>query len=181
MRGLANPKRSTAPSNGMDAKRSAGVPLSSPAAAQRCARGAGLDSDAPDAAQSAMPSIALLCSVTDRIPFHQGRRTSGASASVSNLHQLDGRDRLDKCLECRTRLPESGLEEVARQRTSRRQRGRGPRHARQYPQFTAASHCKFTDLRFSNHCEYWPNEILRYCGIAETTEAMTISARFACK
>jgi len=58
MRGLASLKRSTAPSNGMDAKRSAAEPLSSPAAAQRCAKGAGLDSGAPDAAQSAMPSIA---------------------------------------------------------------------------------------------------------------------------
>jgi hypothetical protein len=43
----------------MDAKSSAGVPLSSPAAAQRCAEGAGLDSGAPAAAQSAMPSIAF--------------------------------------------------------------------------------------------------------------------------
>jgi len=59
VRGLANSKRSTAPSNGMDAKSSAGVPLSSPAAAQRCAKGAGLDSGTPAAAQSAMPSIAL--------------------------------------------------------------------------------------------------------------------------
>ena len=59
MRGLAHSKRSTAPSNGMDAKSSAGVPLSSPAAAQRCAEGAGLDSGAPAAAQSAMLSIAL--------------------------------------------------------------------------------------------------------------------------
>ena len=59
MRGLANSKRSTAPSNGMDAKSSADVPLSSPAAAQRCAEGAGLDSGAPAAAQSAMLSIAL--------------------------------------------------------------------------------------------------------------------------
>jgi len=42
----------------MDAKRSAAVLLSSPAAAQRCAEGAGLDSGAADAAQSAMPSIA---------------------------------------------------------------------------------------------------------------------------
>src|SRR6202030_1435735 len=39
---------------------SAGVPLSSPAAAQRCAEGAGLDSGAPAEAQSAMPSIAAL-------------------------------------------------------------------------------------------------------------------------
>jgi hypothetical protein len=59
VRGLANPKRSTAPSNGMDAKSSVAVLLSSPAAAQRCAEGAGLDSGAATAAQSAMPSIAL--------------------------------------------------------------------------------------------------------------------------
>jgi hypothetical protein len=50
----------------MDAKSSAGVPLSSPAAAQRCAEGAGLDSGAPAAAQSAMPSIAAPCHRTDR-------------------------------------------------------------------------------------------------------------------
>ena len=43
---------------GMDAKRSAAVLLSSPAAAQRCAEGAGLDSGTVAAAQSAMPSIA---------------------------------------------------------------------------------------------------------------------------
>jgi hypothetical protein len=42
---------------GMDAKRSAAVLLSSPTAAQRCAEGAGLDSGAAAAAQSAMPSI----------------------------------------------------------------------------------------------------------------------------
>src|SRR6202040_4118683 len=60
VRGLANSKRSTAPSNGMDAKSSAGVPLSSPAAAQRRAEGAGLDTGPPAEAQSAMPSIAAL-------------------------------------------------------------------------------------------------------------------------
>jgi len=43
---------------GVDAKRSAAVALSSPAAAQRCAEGAGLDSGAVVAAQSVMPSIA---------------------------------------------------------------------------------------------------------------------------
>jgi len=42
----------------MNANRSAGAPLSSPAAAQRCAEGAGLDSGVLAAAQSAMPSIA---------------------------------------------------------------------------------------------------------------------------
>jgi len=62
MYGLARFKRSTAPSNGMDAQRSAGGLLSSPAAAQRCAKGAGLDSGTPDAAQSVLPSIALSCS-----------------------------------------------------------------------------------------------------------------------
>jgi hypothetical protein len=44
---------------GMNANRSAGAPLSSPAAAQRCAEGAGLDGGVLAAAQSAMPSIAL--------------------------------------------------------------------------------------------------------------------------
>jgi hypothetical protein len=57
--GLANFTRSTAPSNGMNAQRAAGGPLSSPAAAQRCAEGAGLDSGPPAAAQSTMPSIAI--------------------------------------------------------------------------------------------------------------------------
>ena len=51
MRGLASLKRSTAPSNGMDAKRSAAEPLSSPAAAQRCAEGAGLDGAKPGTKQ----------------------------------------------------------------------------------------------------------------------------------
>src|SRR6516162_10341284 len=64
MRGLASFARSTAPSNGMDAQRSTGVLLSRPAAAQRCAEGAGLDSGAAVEAQSAMPSIALPCSVS---------------------------------------------------------------------------------------------------------------------
>src|ERR1700752_2355105 len=59
MRGLATFTRSTAPSNGMDAQRAAGVLLSSPAAAQRCATGAGLDRGAAVVAQSAMRSIAL--------------------------------------------------------------------------------------------------------------------------
>jgi len=85
MRGLADFKRSTAPSNGMNAKRSAGVPLSSPAAAQRGAEGAGLDSGAPDAAQSAMPSIALLCSITDRRPL-------STKAAVPMAPQLQSRN-----------------------------------------------------------------------------------------
>ena len=80
MRSLAL-KRSTAPSNGMNAKPAAGVPLSSPAAAQRCAEGAGLDSGASAAAQSAMPSIALPAAARTADDFDQGRHTHGASAS----------------------------------------------------------------------------------------------------
>src|SRR4051812_279274 len=92
MRGLAGSPRSTAPSNGMDAKRSAGEPLSSPAAAQRCAEGAGLDSGAPAAAQSAMPSIALPCGVPIAAHLPGCRNPWRVSTSVLNLHQLDGRD-----------------------------------------------------------------------------------------
>src|SRR5207302_4921669 len=78
----------------MDAKIAAAVPLSSPAAAQRCAEGAGLDSGTATAAQSAMPSIALPYGgpipgdFPPRLPQPVARLNS-----VSNLHQLDGRDR----------------------------------------------------------------------------------------
>jgi hypothetical protein len=44
----------------MDAEIAVAVPLSSPAVAQRCAEGAGLDSGTAAAAQFAMPSIAPL-------------------------------------------------------------------------------------------------------------------------
>src|SRR5436853_7598814 len=83
MRGLAHSKRSTAPSNGMDAKSSAAVRLSSPAAAQRCAEGAGLDSGAAAAAQSAMPSIAS---------FHRAdRRSLSTDAAAPGTPQLQSR------------------------------------------------------------------------------------------
>jgi hypothetical protein len=79
----------------MDAKSSAGVPLSSPAAAQRCAKGAGLDSGAAAAAQSAMPSIALpaTASTADLLSTNAAAPAAPQLPSVSNLHQLDGRDR----------------------------------------------------------------------------------------
>src|SRR5690348_6701540 len=67
----------------MDAKSSAGVPLSSPAAAQRCAEGAGLDSGAPAAAQSAMPSIAPLPPAD--------RRSLSANAAAPAGSQLQSR------------------------------------------------------------------------------------------
>ena len=51
-----------------------------PAAAQRCAKGAGLDSGAPDAAQSAMPSIATPAASPTVDHFHQGRCACAASA-----------------------------------------------------------------------------------------------------
>src|SRR5205823_6279008 len=74
----------------MDAKSSVAVPLSSPAAAQRCAEGAGLDSGAATAAQSAMPSIAPLPPQTT---FSTGAAARyGHSALLPNLHQLDGHD-----------------------------------------------------------------------------------------
>src|SRR5438067_10838067 len=85
VRGLANSKRSTAPSNGMDAKSSAGVPLSSPAAAQRCAEGAGLDSGAPAAAQSAMPSIALPATAPTADHFFTNAAAPPAPQSQSRL------------------------------------------------------------------------------------------------
>jgi len=60
----------------MDAKRSAAVPVSSPAAAQRCSEGAGLDSGAAAAAQSGMPSIAADCR-TNPDDLHWRRRIDG--------------------------------------------------------------------------------------------------------
>jgi len=89
MRRLARLTRSTAPSNGMDAGRSAGVPLSSPAAAQRGAKAPGL-------------IVALRPQhnrhAVDRDPTHLRPPISinavsvATSTAVSNLHQLDGRD-----------------------------------------------------------------------------------------
>ena len=76
--GLAKLTRSTAPSNGMNAQRSAGGALSSPAAAQRCAKGAGLDSGPAAAAQSTMPSIAIPRSVSSCRPL----RIRGSSPFV---------------------------------------------------------------------------------------------------
>ncbi|MBV8523349.1 MAG: hypothetical protein JOY71_14700 [Acetobacteraceae bacterium] len=76
----------------MDAEIAAAVPLSSPAAAQRCAEGAGLDSGA--AAQHNPPcrrSLPAAALAADHLPTGDATRY-GASTPVSNLHQLDGRD-----------------------------------------------------------------------------------------
>ena len=75
--------------DGTNAQRSAGASRSSPAAAQRCAEGAGLDGDAPDR------------STIGRAVHHSGLETAESPRSPSfgrlsyaaNLHQLDGRDR----------------------------------------------------------------------------------------
>ena len=90
MRGLVSLTRSTAPSNGMNAKGSAAVPLSSPAAAQRCAKGTGLDSGA--AAAHNPPSIAS-CSVIHRRSLLTHAAPAGAPQLQSGVHHLDGRDR----------------------------------------------------------------------------------------
>ena len=77
---------------GVDAKRSAAVALSSPAAAQRCAEGAGLDSGAVVAAQSVMPSIAAPDELTANKISTGAVAFMVTSVPVPNLHQLDGRD-----------------------------------------------------------------------------------------
>jgi hypothetical protein len=61
-------------------------------AAQPRAEGTGLDSATPDVAQSAMPSMALPFNARTAGQSPQRSLTGGASASGSNLHQLDGRD-----------------------------------------------------------------------------------------
>src|SRR6516164_8308441 len=90
---------------GMDAKRSAAVLLSSSAAAQRCAEGAGLDSGTVAAAQSAMPSIAARGRTDCKQYFHWCRRIRRPSATIPNLHQLDGRDHEEIATLSPLRLP----------------------------------------------------------------------------
>jgi hypothetical protein len=68
---------------GMNANRSAGAPLSSPAAAQRCAAGAGLDSGVLAAAQSATPSIAPAAAMTADMISHQRCRLFDGPARYS--------------------------------------------------------------------------------------------------
>src|SRR5690348_10778748 len=69
----------------MDARSSVAVPLSSPAAAQRCAEGAGLDSGTATAAQSAMPSIAFLTATV------AARRLLSTKAAAPAVPQLQSR------------------------------------------------------------------------------------------
>jgi len=76
----------------MNANRSAGAPLSSPAAAQRCAEGAGLDRGVLAAAQSAMPSIAAAPAINADMITTSAAAFDDPSDTVPNLHSLDGRD-----------------------------------------------------------------------------------------
>jgi len=69
----------------MEAKSSAGVPLSSPAAAQRCAEGAGLDSGTAAEAQSALPSIAFPAATA------ADRRLLSTNAAAPAAPQLQSR------------------------------------------------------------------------------------------
>ena len=123
MRGLASFARSTAPSNSMDAQRSTGVLLSRPAAAQRCAEGAGLDSGAAVKAQSAMPSIALPCSVSTA---HSYPPTPAASTAP----QLQ--PRISTSLTDVTSVPAARWAPRAR-----RDAQRGPNGARSHPTSSA--------------------------------------------
>src|SRR5215469_16921825 len=76
----------------MNANRSAGAPLSSPAAAQRCAEGAGLDRGVLAAAQSAMPLIAAAPAINADMITTSAAAFDDPSDTVPNLHSLDGRD-----------------------------------------------------------------------------------------
>jgi hypothetical protein len=69
----------------MDAEIAVAVPLSSPAAAQRCAEGAGLESGAATAAQSAVPWIAPLPPYPPQTTFPTGAAARyDASALLPN-------------------------------------------------------------------------------------------------
>src|SRR5262249_29885344 len=92
MRGLAHLKRSTMVSKAWMPNARPQCRCQAPQPRSGAPLGAGLDSGTPDAAQSALPSIALPCSAPPQMILHRGRSTHGTSASVSNLHQLDGRD-----------------------------------------------------------------------------------------
>jgi transposase-like protein len=92
MRRLAHLKRSTAVSKAWMPNSRPQCRCQAPQPRSGAPLGAGLDSGIPDAAQSGLPSIALPCSAPPQMILHRGRRTHGTSTSVSNLHQLDGRD-----------------------------------------------------------------------------------------
>ena len=94
MRGLTHFKRSSSPSNGMDAPRSAGAPVSSPAAAQRCAEGAGLDSGVLAAAQSAMLSIAAPAAMIADMISTRAAAFDGPSATARIYTRLTDVTRL---------------------------------------------------------------------------------------
>ncbi len=78
--------------DGTNAQRSAEAPRSSPAAAQRCAEGAGLDGGASDrstigrAVHYRGPAIAPLPRI------NRGRQALGRLSCDPNLHHIDGRD-----------------------------------------------------------------------------------------
>jgi hypothetical protein len=92
MRGLAHLKRSTAPSKAWmpNARLQCRCPAPQPRSGAPLS--AGIDNGAVAAAQSPMPSIAARRRTDRSQPFQRRRCLHGASASVPNLHQLDGRD-----------------------------------------------------------------------------------------
>src|SRR6516165_22460 len=87
-------KRSTAPSKAWMPNARPQCWCQAPQPRSGAPKGAGLDSGTVAAAQSAMPSIAA-CRRTDcKQHFHWRRPIRRSSATVPNLHQLDGRDRV---------------------------------------------------------------------------------------
>ena len=92
MRGLAHLKRSTMVSKAWMPNARPQCRCQAPQPRSGAPKAQGLIGGTADAAQSALPSIALPCSAPPQMILHRGRRTHGASASMPNLHQLDGRD-----------------------------------------------------------------------------------------
>jgi len=78
--------------DGTDAQRSVAASRSGPAAAQRCAKGAGLDGG--DVLRSTIRRAVTRNPPRQIAEFHQGGRAQGGLHYTKNLHQLDGRDRM---------------------------------------------------------------------------------------
>ena len=80
--------------DGTNAQRSGAASRSSPAAAQRCAAGAGLDGDA--ALRSTIRRAVARNPSRQIAEFHQGGRAPGDLRYTKNLHQLDGHDPIEQ-------------------------------------------------------------------------------------
>jgi hypothetical protein len=84
---IANPRETDCGTDGTYAQRSTVASRSSPAAAQRCAEGAGLDGGDPGRST-------ITCAV-HRSRFHRRQGEDRHFHYITNLHQLDGRDQAE--------------------------------------------------------------------------------------